>query len=79
LVVSNLVVYLYSDNNNEKTEVMRKLTAEYAKRVERELENTKNLLAKEMKISADLRYNDMVAFYEKHILKLETMLATGQW
>lgn len=27
LVISNLVVYLYSDNNNEKTEVMRKLNA----------------------------------------------------
>ena len=58
---------------------MRTLTAEYAKRAERELENTKNFLAKEMKISADLRYNDVVEGYKKHILKLETMLNSGNW
>ena len=58
---------------------MRTLTAEYTKRAQTELENTKNLLAKEMKISSDLRYNDKVEGYEKHILKLQTMLTTGQW
>jgi hypothetical protein len=58
---------------------MRTLTTEYAKRAEKELENTKNLLAKEMKFSADLRNNKMVDFYNNHILKLQTMLTTKQW
>ena len=58
---------------------MRTLTAEYAKRTEKALEETKNLLAKEMKISEDLRYNDNVEFYKSHILKLETILKTKQW
>ena len=58
---------------------MRTLTIEQSKRVAKELENTKNLLAKEMKISEDLRYMDNVIFYNKHILKLENMLITKQW
>ena len=58
---------------------MRTITLEQAKRIELELVNTKNLLAKEMKISEDLRYIDNVNFYNKHILKLENMLITKQW
>lgn len=58
---------------------MRTITLEQAKRIELELVNTKNLLAKEMKISEDLRYIDKVNFYNKHILKLENMLITKQW
>jgi len=73
------VIYLYSDNNNIKTNNMRTLTLEQAKRIEKELENTKKLLAEEMKISVDLRYNDVVENYENHILKLENMLISKQW
>jgi hypothetical protein len=58
---------------------MRTLTPQYQKRAENELAVTKNLLAKEMAISKDLRYEDKVASYEKHILKLETMIETKLW
>ena len=73
------VLYLYSDNNNIKINKMRTLTLEQVKRIENELVNTKNLLAEEMKISADLRYNDVVENYENHILKLENILISKQW
>ena len=58
---------------------MRTLTQEQATRVQREIENTKNLLSKEMQISSDLRYTDKVNFYNNHILKLQNMLVTKQW
>jgi hypothetical protein len=60
-------------------EIMKSLTVEYAKRAEKSLEETKNFLAKEMKISEDLRHNDNIEFYKSHILKLETILKTKQW
>jgi len=72
------VVYLYSDNNKQ-INIMRTLTTEQVTRIQKELVNTKNLLAEEMKIPVDLRYNDVVENYEKHILKLENMLVTKQW
>jgi hypothetical protein len=58
---------------------MRTLTTEQVTRIEKEIKNTKNLLAAEMKISEDLRYMEMVKFYNNHILKLENMLFTKQW
>lgn len=58
---------------------MRTITTEQATRIEKEIKNTKNLLAAEMKISEDLRYMEMVEFYNNHILKLENMLVTKQW
>ena len=58
---------------------MRTLTEEQLKRVKSSLEETKQLLAKEMKISEDLRYVENVEFYKKHILKLENMLKTKIW
>jgi hypothetical protein len=58
---------------------MRTLTQEQAKRVQREIETTKNLLSKEMQISSDLRYTDKVNFYNNHILKLQNMLVSKQW
>lgn len=58
---------------------MRTLTTEQVTRIEKEIKNTKNLLAAEMKISEDLRYMEMVEFYNNHILKLENMLITKQW
>jgi hypothetical protein len=58
---------------------MKTLTKEQAKRVEKEIENTKNLLSKEMLISEDLRYIDNINFYNNHILKLQNMLITNKW
>lgn len=73
-------MYICTRNNNkQKHKTMRTLTTEQAKRVAKELENTKNLLAKEMKMSEDLRYMDNVIFYNKHILKLENMLISKKW
>jgi hypothetical protein len=58
---------------------MRTLTTEQVTRIEKEIKNTKNLLAAEMKISEDLRYMEMVDFYNNHILKLENMLLIKKW
>lgn len=66
-------------NKSLKINIMRTLTTEQITRIEKEIKNTKKLLSAEMKISEDLRYMEMVDFYNNHILKLEKMLITKQW
>ncbi len=58
---------------------MRTLTTEYTKRTETALNDTRKSLDKAMRYSEDLRDMDLIAGYEKHILKLENMLITKQW
>jgi len=58
---------------------MRTLTTEYTKRTEIALNDTKKALDKAMRYSEDLRDMDLIAGYEKHILKLKNILITKQW
>jgi hypothetical protein len=78
-LVHKMFIYLYKITTNKNTKIMRTITTEQVTRIEKEIKNTKNLLAAEMKISEDLRYMEMVEFYNNHILKLENMLVTKQW
>ena len=53
------------------------LTPEYVKRVKSALLETKNLLAKEMAYSLELRNQSQITFYHSHIAKLEGYLSAG--
>jgi len=57
----------------------RKLTSEYAKRVQKEINETKKLLDKELAYSEDLQNIKRIEVLKKHILKLENMLITKRW
>jgi hypothetical protein len=48
-------------------------------RAQSALEETRKHLEKESAYREDLQNHAMIAFYIKHIKKLETMLQTGEW
>lgn len=53
---------------------MKTLSLELQNRVKRELEHTQNLLNKELRFPQDLRNQEIISFYENHLLKLNNML-----
>lgn len=53
---------------------MATLSVELQNRVKREIIHVDNLLKKEMRFSEDLRDNEMVDFYNRHLTKLKNML-----
>lgn len=55
----------------------KELSPEYKRRARQALEETQRLLERELRYSYDLRDHRQVAFYEKHIAKLEKMLEDG--
>lgn len=57
---------------------MMKLSAEYLRRTEQALEETKTLLARALRYRADLQNAELVAFYYGHIAKLEKAIETGE-
>lgn len=54
------------------------LTAEYVKRVKSAISETENLIAREMKISEDLRYHSKIEGWKAHIEKLNGFLKAGK-
>lgn len=50
------------------------LTTEQIKRVENDLNHTKILLGKALAFSVDLRDDEIISFYEKHIEKLSNII-----
>lgn len=52
------------------------MSPQYRKRIEKALEETKQLLAKELRYSPDLQKQDRIEFYNSHIVKLENYLTT---
>lgn len=53
---------------------MKTLSLELRNRVKREISNTQNLLNKELRFPEDLRNQEIISFYENHLLKLNNML-----
>jgi len=53
------------------------LTPEKRQRIENEMRHTADLLSKELSISEDLRYQNKVNSYVKHIIKLDSYLTKG--
>ena len=53
------------------------LTAEQTKRVNNEILDTQRKLKKELAYSKDLQHADRIAELEKHIVKLNGMIANG--
>lgn len=52
------------------------MSPEYRRRTESALQETKRLLAKELRYSPDLQKQDLIESYNKHIVKLENYLTT---
>jgi hypothetical protein len=55
----------------------KELSPEYKRRARQSLKETQTLLDREMRYEYDLRKHDLIASYERHIVKLEKMLESG--
>ena len=74
-----LARYLYIIKQTKKLEIMTTitLTPEKKERIKNEMRHTADLLSKELSVSEDLRYQDKVDSYVKHIIKLDSYLTQG--
>jgi len=52
-----------------------KLSQEYKRRAVQALNETQDLLIKELSYSKDLQKKEAISFYESHILKLQNMIS----
>ncbi len=53
---------------------MKNLTENQISRIKQAIKETENLLAKELKYSADLQHANMVEFYKNHINTLKARI-----
>ena len=58
----------------EKVADENKMTPEQLKKVQSSIAETESLISKELSYSDDLRHNDKIAFWKKHLKKLRGMV-----
>lgn len=75
-VTGDVVAFVTKSVKND-IKSLTPLTAEYAKRVSKELDNTRYQLEKELRFSEDLQNLEMIKLHKDHIKHLEFMLQYG--